>query len=128
MNDRGGFRGTEATGNDHAFTKPGEPAGRVSTCVVVGNDVTAVRVHASIPPVAVDLPRETGMQRKAATRERIERAARAPVEREKPARFAGSGTRHRRAFHHDDFDPALSQKIRRASGYDTTSADHNPHW
>jgi hypothetical protein len=76
---------------------------------------------------AIELVSEAGMQSEAAARQRIQRAARAPIERQETARFAGGCTRHVRALDNDDFYPASNQKVGGARRDDTATTNHNPH-
>ena len=88
VNDRRRFCRAQLRPDDHAVGKPIEFAGYVSTLVTFRNDVAAVRDQALITPVTVDFLVQTRVKRKASPRERIERTARTPVERQKASRIA----------------------------------------
>jgi hypothetical protein len=73
------------------------------------------------------LARDLGMQREAAARESIERTADAPIEREKPTRFAGRSASDVGSFDDSDIDAAPSQEIGGASADHAAAANRNTH-
>ena len=71
----------------------------------------AIGGQAPVAPIAAELLRQLGMQRKAPPREGFERGAVAPVERQKATRFAGGRAGQTGAFDNGRLDPAAAQKI-----------------
>jgi hypothetical protein len=67
------------------------------------------------------------MQHEAAARQRIERTAGAPVEREKATRFTGSRASDPGTLDDGNVDTAPSQKIGGASSNHAAAANHDTH-
>ena len=82
----------------------------MTTGVALGNDETAIGGHAAVAPIARNLVGQGGVKSKTSPRERIERGAGAPVERQEAASLAGCRSGHLGPFHDDDVDPAATRK------------------
>ena len=87
----------------------------------------AIGGEAAIAPVAADFLGEAGVQRKTAPRERLERRAVAPVERQKAAGFAGGGTGEPGALDDGRLDPAAAQEIGDRGADDAAATNQHTH-
>ncbi|MGY4349656.1 hypothetical protein ACVWXM_006149 [Bradyrhizobium sp. GM7.3] len=88
VNDRGGLHRADALGDDDAVAEPAERGRCIPARVAIGGNEAAISGHRAIAPIACDLFRQLRMDRKAPSRQRIERRALAPVAREEAARLA----------------------------------------
>ena len=71
----------------------------------------AVSIEAAIAPIRGKLLVQFRMQREAALRQRREGCPIAPVTRQKPTRFSGSGTGKRGAFDDRCFDTPAAEEV-----------------
>jgi hypothetical protein len=76
---------------------------------------------------ATNITGQDGVKPEAPPRERIERAASAPVEGQKAARLARCRSGNLRPFHDGDIDPALTEEVGGAGPDHAAAADHDPH-
>jgi hypothetical protein len=127
VNDPGRFPGAEPLRDDDAVGQPIELGRGVAERVTVGGDETAIGGHAAVAPIACDLASQTSVKRKTAPRQRIERGAGAPVERQEAAGLAGCGSGHLGPFHHRHVDPAAAEEIGGAGADHAAAADHDAH-
>ena len=105
-------------GDDDAAGQPSEFGRRVTTSVTIADDEPTIGGHAAVAPIARNLVRQGGVKPETSPRQRIERRAGAPVERQKSASLARCRRGHLGPFDDDDVDPAASEEIRDAG------ADH----
>ena len=90
----GCLRRSQATVDCHAVRHPVDSRGDATTVPAVPcAGEAAIGGEAAIAPIAADLFRQARVQGKAAPRQRLERAAVAPVERQEAARLAGRRAR-----------------------------------
>lgn len=127
VNDGGGFRGAESGANDDAIGQPIQFGREVTTSVTFGNDETAVGGHPAVAPIARNLAGQRGVKCETSPRQRIERGAGAPVQRQKTACLAGRCRSHLGPFHDEDIDPAAAQEVGGAGADHAAAADHDAH-
>jgi hypothetical protein len=127
VNDRGGFRRAEPGRDDDAAGQPIELGRRVTTRITFGNDETAIGGHAAVAPLARNLVGQGGMKCKTSPRQRVERAAGAPVERQEAACLAGCRSGHLGPLHDDNVDAAAAEEIGGAGADHAAAANHDAH-
>ena len=127
MNDPRGFRGAEPLHDDDALGQPVEFGARLVGRIVPGRDKTAIGGHAAVAPIARDLAGQGRVKRKTSPRQRIERSAGAPVERQEAACLAGCRSRHLGPLHDCHVDAAVGEEIGGAGADHAAAADHDTH-
>ena len=127
VNDRGGFRRAELGADDDAVGKPGEFGRDVTTSVTLGNDETAIGGPAAIAPIARNFVGQRGVKCETSPRQRIERGAGAPVQRQETAGLARGRSGDLSPFHDNDLDPAATEEVGGAGADHAGAADHDAH-
>ncbi|MGY3343133.1 hypothetical protein ACVWYK_001902 [Bradyrhizobium sp. USDA 4470] len=127
MNDRGRLGRSDAPCDDDALAQPVEHGRRIPARVAIGRNIAAIRAHRPMAPIACNLFRQLRVKREAATCQRIERRAGAPVPREEAASLARCRGCDVGSLNHDDVDPATTQEVGRASPDHAAAANHNAH-
>ena len=120
----GGLGGAERGGDDAGAVEPG----RGRDAMAAGNGPPLARghhegVHATVAVVGPELRGQLGVEREARPRQRAERRAVAPVQRQESSGLARRGAGHARALHHGDRDAAAGQEVRHRGAHDARSAD-----
>ena len=123
MHLRGGLASAELS-VEHDVAR--EPAGR-RTAGRSGEGGAAKRVEAAEAPVDAALLGEFGMQREAASRERLQRRAVAPVEREEAAGLSRRGVGEAGALDDGRRDAATRKEKRNRGADDAAAADDDMH-
>ena len=127
VNDPCGFGGAEPGRDDDAVGQPIELGAHVTTRVMLGNGETAIGGHAAVAPIARDLACQCGVKRKTSPRQRVERGAGAPVERQEATGLAGCRRGHLGPFHDCHVDAAAREEIGGAGADHAAAADHDAH-
>ena len=107
--------------------EPIEFGRRMTTSVTIADDEPTIGGHALVAPIARNLVRQGGVKLETSARQRIERGAGAPVERQKSASLAGCRRGHLGPLDDDDVDPAASEEVRDAGSDHAAPANHDPH-
>ena len=87
----------------------------------------AERVEPAVPPLVVDALGKLRVEREAAARQRLDRRAVAPVEREEAARLAGGRIGDAGALDHRALDAALAEEVGDRRADHAATADQYPH-
>jgi hypothetical protein len=127
VNDGGGFGGAKPRGDDDAIGQPSEFGRNVTTSITLGNDETAIGGHVAIAPIARNFVGQRGVECKTSPRQRIERGAGAPIERQKAACLAGRRGSDLSPFHDNNVDPAATEEVGGAGADHAAAADHDAH-
>ena len=121
-------QGRDVDPDFQALYEPGYSLGaHVTPRVSFRNDETAIGGHAAVAPIACDLVGQSGVKCKTPPRQRIERGAGAPVERQEAACLAGCRSRHLGPLHDYHVDAAADEEIGGAGADHAAAADHDTH-
>jgi len=127
LHDRGGLGAAEQGLDDNAVGQPIARGHRATTRVTLGNHRSGIGRHAAIAPIARNFVGQRGVQRKTPPRQRIERAAGAPVERQEAAGLAGCRSGDLGPFDDDDVDAPATEEVGGTRADHTGTTDHDAH-